>query len=862
MCHPHQDGHHPDSKCGGGCKVLQMHCLGLLPDRCHSGGGHTVDREVPVAPGGDEGVKPDGQAQVFMFYEQLTDKEKQQLDYDFNSIQDIFFKQDFFEDCKEAAAQNAKCQFLVPTVMDWDRKMAPKILPGANVTYVEKVPEHKVAAWRSLGLDMYAKGYIGLVIMCGGLDSRLGQGMPKGILDFGLLSGKSILQLYAERVRRLQMLVSRRMEGEPTVKIPLYIMCNNENHDMLESYFQENNFFGLHSHDVTFFKQKNSPLFDHLGRFALADRHKIRQEPCGNGYLFQALASDGFMQDVKSRSATHLFVISIDNVLGKIGDPTFIGYCKQLGAEAGQKCTRKRSANEALGVLTTRKEEYYEDLDGDGSPDIVTKLRGINVEFYEMPENVKTKRLHAGTTDLAYDSGNLSQYVFKVSFMKRVFKHLQNKWHLVPKSKTRMNLVTGEIMKPVPGVRNLFRPEQFIFDSFEFTKGIAGFQVPREEYAVIKNMNGLDSPTSALAAIGKLHQSWIMNAGGEFVGSKIATDREDSKCEVSPLVSYDGEDLKGQFWMPIELPFYLPSQSELQSTSAVELDLGKEDSLHFVDKDTPAAKMQVEAELKFQIESMFVGKGKDSDEEHAFDEADSDEELPPTPHRKAEKKEEVKVVEVVQRVKRGYQDDPDKHALEFSADEIDATDWTEFMLSTRIKGNAHHALSSRTAKRREMLRQKEREKRKAKRKKGDDDDDDSESGSGSSREMERRRLAKVNMQHMPGSARQATAKQAGQVTMTSKGGKTFTDRAMLLGEHWDGEAPSLRCLPKNNHGLEKSEYGRRKPVTDHSLNSYWAPNEEETSRKIGSRNSTVALADATPAARPSQRGSGIECTIS
>ena len=43
---------------------------------------------------------------------------------------------------------------------------------------------------------------------------------------------------------------------------------------------------------------------------------------------------------------------------------------------------------------------------------------------------------------------------------------------------------------------------------------------------------------TALQILGKVHQQWILEAGGSFEDLKVATDRDDSKCEVSPLVSY------------------------------------------------------------------------------------------------------------------------------------------------------------------------------------------------------------------------------------------------------------------------------------------------------------------------------------
>mmetsp|Transcript_11899 Transcript_11899/g.42568 ORF Transcript_11899/g.42568 Transcript_11899/m.42568 type:complete len:325 (+) Transcript_11899:79-1053(+) len=69
----------------------------------------------------------------------------------------------------------------------------------------------------------------------------------------------------------------------------------------------------------------------------------------------------------------------------------------------------------------------------------------------------------------------------------------------------------------------------------------------------------------AVAALSRLHQSWISRAGGVFrqAVNGITT------CEVSPLVSYCGEGLDGQFLNGmLDLPLHLDSNHEARSTDA------------------------------------------------------------------------------------------------------------------------------------------------------------------------------------------------------------------------------------------------------------------------------------------------------
>ncbi len=402
-----------------------------------------------------ETLKKYGQEHLLLKYNEMSAEDKEKL---LEQIQEIDFEQilNLYENTKKEIEVGKD-----------------KIEP---IEYVNqfKLSNEEREKYIKIGEEAIRAGKLGFITMAGGQGTRLGHKGPKG--TFKLTEDKTLFQLICETLK----------EGSQkySVIIPWYIMTSRENNDETVAYFEKENYFGYGKDAIKFFKQGELPMIGTDGKILLDKNGFVKKAADGHGGIFEAVFRNHLLEDMKKRGVEWIFVGGVDNCLVKMCDPIFVGLAIEKKCLVAGKSLVKTSPEEKVGVFCKRN----------GKPSVI--------EYTEISKEMAEARDKDG--ELLYGEGHVLMNMFNIKGFEELEKN-KLPFHSAFKKAEYMN-ANGEIV--VPDAPNAYKFESFIFDAFSSLDDMLIMRVKREEeFAPVKNAEGVDSPETAR----KLYNDYIAN---------------------------------------------------------------------------------------------------------------------------------------------------------------------------------------------------------------------------------------------------------------------------------------------------------------------------------------------------------------
>lgn len=356
-----------------------------------------------------------------------------------------------------------------------DTKINGNKLEKIDYLEKEKLSKKQKDKFNLLGEEIIKKGQYAVITMAGGQGTRLGHKGPKG--TFKIKVGgkeKSLFEILAENLKEANI--------KYKIVIPWYIMTSKENNLDTLNFLEKNNYFGYPKDHVTLFIQGKLPLISAEGKLLIDKNMQIKEASDGNGSVFSSLKNTGILSKMKEKNIKWVFIGGVDNVLLKMVDITFLGMAIDKKVPIAAKSVVKENPHENVGVFCKMN----------GHPKVIeySELKDIVAE--EVDENGKLK----------YSEAHIMCNLFSIKAIEKISEK-SLKYHKAFKKNSYINEDGREV---IPSKPNSYKFESFIFDSFELFDDIAILRVKREdEFAPIKNKEGIDSPSTAQ----KLYQKYL-----------------------------------------------------------------------------------------------------------------------------------------------------------------------------------------------------------------------------------------------------------------------------------------------------------------------------------------------------------------
>lgn len=447
-----------------------------------------------------------GQAQVFAFFNELTSDAQAHL-------------------LAEAAEIDlAEVERLYRSLVAGGGVAAGVNLNGLAPAPYEPLVAHggDAAAWQQAkiaGEAALRAGRVAAFTVAGGQGTRLGYDGPKGTFPVTPVTGKSLFQVFAEKL-----LAAGKRYGRP---LHWFIMTSHQNHAATEAFFSEYKCFGLDPARVHFFRQGRMPAVGFDGKVLLETKSSLALSPDGHGGSLRALDRSGALDLMQREGIDTLSYFQVDNPLVRAIDPAFIGWHLLRGSEMSSKMVPKAYAEEKLGHFCAQNGKL------------------VVVEYSDLP--MAMQRETDANGQLRYVAGSIAIHLLDREFIRRMARAdaaaVSMPFHRADKKIPTVD-ASGAPVKPEKA--NGVKFELFVFDALPFAKNPLVIETRRaDDFSPVKNADGVDSPKTCRDDQRRQFVRWL-NAHGAAVAAD-ATGLPAINLEVAPSFGYD-EDSFVEAW--------------------------------------------------------------------------------------------------------------------------------------------------------------------------------------------------------------------------------------------------------------------------------------------------------------------------
>ena len=383
-------------------------------------------------------------------------------------------KRQRFEKVFEDTSLNRLIEAIEGTAVAEEPTASPSIAPPHSIDGSDLSSPESLEALNQ-GMNLLREGKIAILVVAGGMGTRLGWPAPKGTFPVGPVTERSLFQLFAEQIHGLNQLSGR--------SILWAVQTSEGNHDDTQVFFEKNHHFGLAEESIRLFSQGTLPAFLEDGRLALNETQELVRLPDGHGGVYRAMERNGILQWFEENGVEHVYYFQVDNPLSILADPRFMGFHAKSGSEMSTVVIKKERPEERVGVLA--EEEHT--------------LRVI--EYSEISPELAAQRDADG--QLSFRAANTGIHAFRLQFLKQMGQTGALPLHLARKPVPHGGTPTAGI-----------KMEYFVFDGLAKAKRPLVYEVPREgHFAPVKNAEGSDSPTTSRAALSRFHKRQLQSIG-------------------------------------------------------------------------------------------------------------------------------------------------------------------------------------------------------------------------------------------------------------------------------------------------------------------------------------------------------------